>query len=47
MEALIDQGFYAEQNGTGIWVEVVPLEKARPISLLTEAGIPVTDFQME
>jgi len=47
VEALTNQGFYAEQNGTGIWVEVLPLEKARPISLLTEAGIPVDDFQME
>jgi len=47
VETLTRQGFYAEQNGTGIWVEVLPLEKARPISLLTEAGIPVSDFQME
>jgi hypothetical protein len=26
---------------------VVPLEKARPISLLAGAGIPVHDFQLD
>ncbi len=47
VEALTSHGFAAERNGTGIWVQVVPLEKARPISLLTEAGMPVADFHME
>jgi ABC-type multidrug transport system ATPase subunit len=47
VEELNGHGYRVEQNGTGIWVSVVPLEKAKPISLLTEAGIPVTDFQME
>ena len=47
LETLTGHGFQAEQNGTGVWVQVVPLEKAKPISLLTEAGIPVDDFQME
>ncbi len=46
LETLSGHGFSAERNGTGIWVKVVPLEKARPISLLTEAGIPVADFQL-
>jgi ABC-2 type transport system ATP-binding protein len=47
VKALTGHGYLAEQNGTGIWVQVVPLEKAKPISLLTEAGIPVADFQLE
>jgi ABC-type multidrug transport system ATPase subunit len=47
LETLSGHGFSAERNGTGIWIQVVPLEKARPISLLTEAGIPVADFQLE
>jgi hypothetical protein len=40
-------GFEVQRNGTGVWVKVVPLEKARPISLLVEAGIPVDDFQLD
>jgi ABC-type multidrug transport system ATPase subunit len=47
LKTLTGHGYSAEPNGTGIWVQVVPLEKARPISLLTEAGIPVSDFQLE
>ena len=47
VKALAGHGYRAEKNGTGIWVQVVPLEKAKPISLLTEAGIPVADFQLE
>jgi ABC-type multidrug transport system ATPase subunit len=47
VEALHGHGFQAHRNGTGVWVRVVPLEKARPISLLAEAGIPVSDFQLE
>jgi ABC-type multidrug transport system ATPase subunit len=47
LETLSGHGYNAEPNGTGIWVQVVPLEKARPISLLAEAGIPVSDFQLE
>lgn len=47
VETLTGHGFHAERNGTGVWVHVVPLEKAKPISLLTEAGIPVNDFQYE
>lgn len=47
VSALQKSGFSAERNGTGVWVQVPPLEKARPISVLTEAGIPVDDFQVE
>lgn len=47
VKALTGHGYLAEQNGTGIWVQVVPLEKAKPILLLTEEGIPVADFQLE
>lgn len=44
---LTGHGFNAERNGTGVWVQVGLLDKARPIALLTEAGIPVADFQLE
>ena len=47
LKTLTGHGYSAELNGTGIWVEVVPLEKAKPISILTEAGIPVSDFQLD
>lgn len=47
VETLSLHGFSAQRNGTGVWVQVVPLEKAKPISLLAEAGIPVDDFQLE
>jgi len=47
VETLVGNGYSAERNGTGVWVQVVPLEKARPISLLAEKGIPVSDFQVE
>ncbi|HSG15945.1 MAG TPA: ABC transporter ATP-binding protein [Anaerolineae bacterium] len=47
VETLAVHGYAAERNGTGVWVQVVPLEKARPISLLSEAGIPVEDFHIE
>jgi len=47
LNTLTGHGYSAERNGTGVWVKVVSLEKAKPISLLAEAGIPVTDFQLE
>ena len=47
VETLASHGYTAERNGTGVWVQVVPLEKARPISLLSEAGISVKDFHIE
>lgn len=47
VQTLIGHGFAAERNGTGVWVQVIPLEKARPIALLAEAGISVEDFHIE
>jgi ABC-type multidrug transport system ATPase subunit len=47
VEMLNGHGFEVQRNGTGVWVKVVPLEKARPISLLAGAGIPVHDFQLD
>ena len=47
LETLDSHGYIASKNGTGIWVEVIPLEKAKPISLLATAGIPVDDFQID
>jgi nitrous oxidase accessory protein len=47
VETLNGHGFQVRQNGTGVWVRVEPLEKARPFTLLTEAGIPVSDFQLD
>ena len=40
-------GFSASRNGAGVLVEVNPGEKARPIRLLSNANIDVTDFEME
>ena len=47
LETLTGHGYSVDKNGTGIWVQVVPLEKAKPISLLVSAGIPVDDFQID
>jgi hypothetical protein len=47
IETLTVYGYEVSQNGTGIWVQIVPLEKARPISLLASAGIEVEDFQID
>lgn len=41
------QGFQVHRNGVGILVEVPPREKARPIHLLSQADIHVTDFETE
>ncbi|MCI0393760.1 MAG: nitrous oxide reductase family maturation protein NosD [Chloroflexi bacterium] len=46
MATLSDHGFATSRNGRGIWVSVVPQEKAQPISLLARAGVPVEDFEM-
>lgn len=40
-------GFAARRNGVGVLVEVHPSEKARPIHSLSQAHIPVTDFEVE
>jgi len=47
VETLVGHGYDVNKNGTGIWVQVVPMEKARPISLLASAGIQVDDFQID
>jgi len=47
VSTLTHNGYKANRNGKGIWVRVIPLEKARPISVLAEAGIPVDDFEVE
>jgi ABC-type multidrug transport system ATPase subunit len=39
-------GYAVQRNGTGIWLDVLPGEKARPIHLLSQAGIHVTDFEV-
>ena len=46
LELLTGRGYQATPNGTGIWVEVEPHAKARPILELAEAGIHVTDFDI-
>jgi ABC-type multidrug transport system ATPase subunit len=46
MTTLAAHGFAVGRNGAGIQVSVAPYEKARPISLLAQAGIPVNDFDM-
>jgi ABC-type multidrug transport system ATPase subunit len=47
VSTLTHNGYRASRNGRGIWVQVIPLEKARPITVLAEAGIPVDDFEVE
>lgn len=40
-------GLSASRNGSGVLVRVSPTEKAAPIALLSQAGITVTDFELE
>ncbi len=40
-------GFTVHRNGAGIIVDVLPGEKARPISELARAGIAVEDFEVQ
>lgn len=47
LDTLTSHGYSVNKNGTGIWVEVVPMEKAKPIFLLASAGIPVDDFYID
>lgn len=47
LDVLHADGFHAYRNGVGIFVEVAPDAKAKPILLLNQAAIPVTDFEME
>ncbi|MCO6451470.1 MAG: AAA family ATPase, partial [Caldilineales bacterium] len=47
LDLLQTSGYTASKNGTGVLVDVLPGEKARPISLLTQADIAVEDFEIE
>ncbi len=47
VEALNTRGFAATPNGKGIWVQTAPGQKGMPISALAEAGILVSDFEIE
>ncbi|MBW7885102.1 MAG: ABC transporter ATP-binding protein [Caldilineaceae bacterium] len=47
LQVLHDEGLAARRNGVGVIVEVAHGEKARPIHMLSQASIQVTDFEME
>ena len=47
LETLAKNGFVASPNGKGIRIKVTPGQKGRPISVLTQAGIQVDDFEIE
>ena len=47
LRVLRADGFTARRNGVGVIVEVPHGEKARPIHVLSQADITVTDFEME
>ncbi len=47
LETLNQHGFIASPNGKGIRVKVTPGAKGRPINVLSQAGIQVSDFEIE
>lgn len=47
LHVLQADGFTARRNGVGVIVEVAHGDKARPIHVLSQAAITVTDFEME
>ncbi len=47
LDVLQAGGFAARRNGVGVIVEVAHGDKARPIHMLSQADIQVTDFEME
>lgn len=47
MATLARHGLDASRNGHGVRVQVQPGEKGKPIQVLCEAGIAVTDFTVE
>ncbi len=47
LNVLQHDGYTVHRNGVGIWVDVLADEKARPIHLLSQADILVTDFEVE
>lgn len=44
---LEDHGFTVQLNGTHVWVDVIVGRKIEPLRLLTEAKIPILDFEIE
>jgi nitrous oxidase accessory protein len=44
---LAARGMGARCNGRGLWVQVTPGQRAAPILALRDAGIAVTDFEVE
>jgi hypothetical protein len=47
LEALHADGFAAQRNGRGIWVDVMPGNKAAPIHALARRRIVIEDFEIE
>lgn len=47
LETLNQHGFITSPNGKGIRVKVTPGQKGLPLSVLSQAGIQVTDFEVE
>lgn len=47
LHVLQSDGFTARRNGVGVIVDVPHGDKARPIHVLSQADITVTDFEME
>lgn len=47
LNVLQRDGFTVRRNGVGLLVDVLSDEKARPIHLLSQADIRVTDFEVE
>ncbi len=47
LDTLNQHGFIASPNGKGIRVKVTPGAKGRPINILSQAGIQVSDFEIE
>ena len=47
LEALHAEGFAAQRNGRGIWVDVMPGNKAAPIHALASRQIVIDDFEIE
>jgi nitrous oxidase accessory protein len=44
---LAGDGYEVSRNGTGIYVNVDPGKKAAPVLSLSDAGVPIADFDLE